>query len=203
MLEIETSNCSETQVFRLPELLASYGRFHCDPRNRMTHYFGVPLIVYALLVAAALPAIEFGGMRVPLERVLLGLLVLWYLVLDLRLGFVLALVLAGLAWAAEAALGASPGLALPIAGGVFVLGWVLQLAGHHLEGNRPALVTNLGQIFVAPIYLTAELTFALGLRAPLAAAVRECQQVLLRAGGTGSRPPHPAPAGPRPGRSGS
>ena len=76
-----------------------------------------------------------------------------------------------IAWAAEATtrLGVSGSIAL--AGVIFFFGWVLQLLGHHLQGNRPALLTNLFQIVVAPIYLTAELGFALGLRASLRAEV--------------------------------
>jgi uncharacterized membrane protein YGL010W len=50
---------------------------------------------------------------------------------------------------------------------VFVLGWALQLPGHRLEANRPALLTSLAQIFVAPIFLTAEIGFSLGLRRSL------------------------------------
>jgi uncharacterized membrane protein YGL010W len=35
---------------RLTAILASYGRFHRDPRNRLTHYFGVPAIIYFVLM---------------------------------------------------------------------------------------------------------------------------------------------------------
>jgi len=42
--------------------------------------------------------------------------------------------------------------------------WVLQFAGHAIEGRRPALADNLFQIFIAPIFLVAELFFALGFR---------------------------------------
>ena len=31
-------------VSNLPALLADYGAYHRDPRNRLTHYFGVPAI---------------------------------------------------------------------------------------------------------------------------------------------------------------
>ena len=47
-------------------------------------------------------------------------------------------------------------------GALFVGGWILQLVGHVFEGRRPALVDNLLQIFVAPIFLMAEVFFALG-----------------------------------------
>src|SRR5579883_277846 len=39
------------------------------------------------------------------------------------------------------------------------------------EGNRPVLLTNLAQLLVAPLYLIAELAFALGLRRNLRSAI--------------------------------
>ena len=50
----------------------------------------------------------------------------------------------------------------------FVGGWVVQLIGHRAEGNRPALLTSLFQVVVSPVYLMAELFFALGLKRDLA-----------------------------------
>jgi len=46
----------------------------------------------------------------------------------------------------------------------FVGGWIFQLVGHVFEGRKPALADNLFQIFVAPIFLVAEVFFALGLK---------------------------------------
>ena len=145
-------------------MLASSGRFHRDPRNRRTHYFGVPAIIYALLIAASLHVISVLGVPLRIDRVVVALAALGYISLDVGLGSALTLALALLAAAADAtrALGSAPALA--VAAVVFVLGWALQLLGHRLEGNRPALLTNLAQIFVAPLFLTAELGFSLGLR---------------------------------------
>lgn len=145
-------------------MLASYARFHRDPRNRRTHYFGVPAIIYALLIPASLHVISVLGVPLRIDRVVVALAALGYISLDVGLGSALTLALALLAAAAEAtrALGSAPALA--VAAVVFVLGWALQLLGHRLEGNRPALLTNLTQIFVAPLFLTAELGFSLGLR---------------------------------------
>ncbi len=151
----------------LAGILAAYGGYHRDPRNRRTHYVGVPAIVYALLVPAALCVPSIFGAAVGLHWILVAALALFYLSLDRRLGLALAAALALLAWAAQATAGAGTGRALSVAGVVFVLGWALQLLGHHLEGNRPALLDNVLQIFIAPIYLIAELAFALGLRAEL------------------------------------
>jgi len=41
------------------------------------------------------------------------------------------------------------------------------------EGRKPALADNLFQIFVAPIFLCAELFFALGYKPRLHAAMQE------------------------------
>jgi uncharacterized membrane protein YGL010W len=56
---------------------------------------------------------------------------------------------------------------------LFVGGWILQLVGHVFEGRKPALADNLFQIFVAPIFLCAELFFALGYKPRLHSAVEE------------------------------
>ena len=102
-----------------------------------------------------------------LDRIVILLAALGYISLDPGLGLALTLALALLAAAAEATCGLGTTPALAIAATTFVLGWALQLLGHRLEGNRPALLTNLAQIFVAPLFLTAELGFSLGLRRTL------------------------------------
>ncbi|HEV2270127.1 MAG TPA: Mpo1-like protein [Steroidobacteraceae bacterium] len=154
-------------TLRLTGILASYGRFHRDPRNRRTHYLGVPAIIYAVLIPLALHVNIVAGSALRLDRIVVVLAALGYGALDLGLGLPLTLVLALLAAAAEATCALGPARALAIAAAVFVLGWALQLLGHRLEGNRPALLTNLTQIFVAPLFLSAELGFALGLRRSL------------------------------------
>ena len=152
---------------RLTSILASYGRFHRDPRNRRTHYFGVPAILYAVLIPLALHVNIVSGVPLRLDRIVVTLAALGYLALDLWLGVSLTLVLVLLAAAAEATCARGSAAALAAAAVAFVLGWALQLLGHRLEGNRPALLTNLAQILVAPLFLTAELGFALGLRRSL------------------------------------
>ena len=152
---------------RISALLASYGRFHRDPRNRLTHYFGVPAIIYSVLIPLALHVDIVAGIPLRLDRVLVALAALGYISLDLGLGLPLALALALLAAAAEATCALGLSRALGIATAVFVLGWAVQLLGHRLEGNRPELLTNLAQILIAPVFLTAELGFALGMRRSL------------------------------------
>jgi len=156
---------------RLTAILASYGRFHRDPRNRLTHYLGVPAIIYSVLIPLALSVHTFFGTPLRLDSIVVAAAAAGYVWLDIGIGLALTAILVLLAAAAEATAATGSSLALITAAVVFVLGWALQLLGHRLEGNRPALATNLAQILVAPLYLTAELEFALGLRRSLRADV--------------------------------
>jgi uncharacterized membrane protein YGL010W len=66
-------------------------------------------------------------------------------------------------------------------GALFVGGWILQLLGHVFEKRKPALADNLFQIFIAPIFLCAELFFALGYKPKLHAAV-QARAMQMRSG---------------------
>lgn len=85
-------------------------------------------------------------------------------------------------------------VALPLKEGAawfFVLfagGWVVQLLGHVFEGRKPALVDNLFQIFVAPIFLCAEIFFLLGYKPALHARVQQrALRMRMEAGVTQAR----------------
>jgi uncharacterized membrane protein YGL010W len=56
---------------------------------------------------------------------------------------------------------------------LFIGGWILQLVGHYFEGRKPALVDNFFQIFVAPLFLMAEVFFAFGWKPALRARVEQ------------------------------
>jgi uncharacterized membrane protein YGL010W len=56
---------------------------------------------------------------------------------------------------------------------LFVGGWVLQFPGHFHEGRRPALIDNIFQGFIGPMFLAAETMVAMGWRSDLAGAMGE------------------------------
>jgi uncharacterized membrane protein YGL010W len=151
----------------LAEHMASYAAYHRDPRTKLTHFVGVPAIVFAILVLLALVRTAVGGIEVSLAMAFVAVMLGYYLALDLVVGLALATLIAPVLWAAEQIARQS----LPISLGVFLIffvgGWVIQLVGHKFEGNRPALLDNLFHALVAPAFLVAELLFALGLRREL------------------------------------
>lgn len=148
---------------RLPALMASYGSYHRNPLNRLTHFFGVPTIVFAVLVALSFAHLGATGKLPVLAIAAAAATALYYMTLDVGLGIAIAVIYTPMVWGADQVVRMGHGTAWAVFGVLFVGGWVLQLLGHRIEGNRPALLDNLHQTLVAPIFLAAEAGFALGL----------------------------------------
>ena len=162
----------------LEDQMATYAAYHQDARNKATHFIGVPIIVLSLFIPLAWLRVEFGGVAVSVAMLFAAVLLLYYLILDVPMGIAMAVIFALLLWAGDriAALGAAQGWAWFAA--LFIGGWILQLVGHVYEGRRPALADNLFQIFVAPIFLCAEIFFALGYKPDLQSSVQQRAQQL-------------------------
>ena len=98
--------------------------------------------------------------------------------LDLGIGLIMAAIMLPTWYAAEALVGALVGALGPSSTVVaflvlFVGGWILQFIGHYYEGKRPALVDNIFQGFIGPMFLVAETLVAAGYRADLGVAMGE------------------------------
>ncbi len=166
----------------LEDQMSIYAAYHQDARNKATHFVGVPIIVLSLFIPLSWLRFEIGGVELTAAMIFAGVVLIYYFTLDIALGLGMLVFNALLIWLAQtiAAQGAVPGW---IGFGVlFVGGWILQLVGHVFEGRKPALADNLFQIFVAPIFLCAELFFALGYKPKLHATVQE-RALRLRAAG--------------------
>jgi uncharacterized membrane protein YGL010W len=88
----------------------------------------------------------------------------YYFMLDALLALATMVAVAALLYAAESAAAKGAASGWIWVGTFFAGGWALQLVGHAFEGRKPALADNLFQIFVAPIFLVAEVFFAFGLK---------------------------------------
>ena len=153
----------------LEEQMSFYAAYHQDARNKATHFVGVPAIVLALMIPLSWLSFE----SVSAAMVITAALLAYYLALDIWLGLAMCIVMGALLGIGQliADQGAFAGWIW--FGILFVGGWILQLVGHVFEGRKPALADNLFQIFVAPIFLCAELFFALGYKPRLQSAVEE------------------------------
>jgi uncharacterized membrane protein YGL010W len=154
--------------------LASYAAVHRDRRNKATHFVGIPVIVFSLLLVLSLWPLELAGHDVSGALVVTILAVLGWMALDLGIGLVMALLMVVAWWAADAlAAVLGPGSTWGAFLALFVGGWILQFLGHHYEGKRPALIDNIFQAFIGPMFLVAEAMVALGQRRDLATLMHQ------------------------------
>lgn len=152
----------------LEQQLTLYAAYHQDRRNILTHFIGIPMIVLAVATLLSRPGMQSGGLWLS-PALLVGVLAaVYYLLLDLRYGVVMALKLTIFLW--FAALLAQLSTAGWLGWGLvlFVLGWIIQFIGHHYEGRKPAFLDDIMVLAIGPLFVVAELGFMFGLRKPLA-----------------------------------
>src|SRR5580704_17798929 len=155
--------------------LGAYAAVHRDWRNKATHFVGIPIIVFSLLLVLSLWRFELLGREWTLSLAVAIAAVVGWMALDLGIGLVMGLIMA-VAWiSAEAragALGSASAVWMAFIA-LFVGGWALQFLGHHYEGRRPALLDNIFQAFIGPMFLVAEAMVVIGQRTDLAEAMGE------------------------------
>lgn len=149
-MQPSNSTASTREVDRL---LTHYGESHRNPINERIHLVCIPLILASLvgLMWAGSPwlAIGFiGASLVYYARLSVPFLVAMALVSAIVLGFVIAL----------------GEHLLPVSLGVFVLAWIGQFIGHHIEGKKPSFFEDLRYLWVGPLFCLSFAFRALGLR---------------------------------------
>jgi uncharacterized membrane protein YGL010W len=161
---------SHSTVLRpLDRWFAAYAEDHRHPLNQRLHVLCVPAIVWsimALLYAVPTPAgfpaaLPDFGVAAAIAVVLAVGFWLW---LSPPLGVgILACVAAGLA-INEIILQTLGMTGLLVTGAlVFVIAWIGQFIGHHVEGRRPSFLTDLVYLMIGPPWVLAKAYRALGL----------------------------------------
>ena len=157
----------------LEDQMGFYAAYHQDGRNKATHFIGVPAIMLSLFIPLAWLRVDAGGVTLTAAMLFAAVVLVYYFLLDVPLALAMLAFTGLLVYVADriAAQGMAAGWTWFAI--LFVGGWILQLVGHVFEGRKPALASNLFQIFVAPIFLCAEVFFALGYKPGLHAAMQE------------------------------
>ena len=152
----------------LQDHLTQYAAYHRDRRNIATHFAGVPMIVFSIVLALATVAIPMGALAITLAAVVSILAGIYYLALDRAFGLAMAVVLFLMcAAASEITARTTTGAALGWAGAIFAVGWALQFLGHKFEGMKPAFFDDVMQLIIGPLFVCAEVFFLLGARPAL------------------------------------
>ena len=56
---------------KLEQLLSQYAAYHLDHKNILTHFVGIPLIVFAIVCLTARAGVVLSGMELTLALVIL------------------------------------------------------------------------------------------------------------------------------------
>ncbi len=144
-----------------------YAMDHQNPFNQLVHHICVPLIVISLVgLLWSIPVPEIFADVSPLLNwgvVLVAAGALYYVILSIPLAlgmlpFMLAVV-GIVAWLDRLA----PPLWM-ISSGVFVVAWIGQFIGHHVEGRKPAFFRDIQFLMIGPLWVLAGSFRKLGIR---------------------------------------
>ncbi len=161
---------------RLSKLVLDYAAYHRDFRNTLTHFVGVPIVVYSLFVPMAWFKFRHSDLPISAATVFFAVTMMSYLRIDWVVAICVAPISGALLYAAEETAKLPFAESLTVFVASFVVGWLVQLLGHYFEGRKPALTDNLMQVFNAPLFLVVEIFFVLGLKADLKAEVQKLPQ---------------------------
>ena len=145
-------------------LLTQYAEYHRDRRNILTHFVGVPMIVFGVLAMLTWPVFQVTGLTLTAAWLVYAVAALWYLTRgELGLG---ALTAAGTGLLAIGAHAVSVGTLaswLTWGVGMFAVGWVIQFVGHYYEGRKPAFSDDIVGLLVGPMFVVLEMAALFGL----------------------------------------
>jgi len=146
----------------LVEQLSNYATYHRDPRNIVTHFIGIPMIIVAIAILLSRPHFELAEVSLSPVLFLIVFSSIYYLRLSLSLGLVMSALLGG-CWMIGRILAAEPTMLWLFSGiGLFVIGWVFQFVGHYYEGKKPAFVDDISGFIIGPLFVVTEFLFMLG-----------------------------------------
>jgi uncharacterized membrane protein YGL010W len=131
--------------------LNEYGESHRNPTNKAIHWICVPAIVWT--VTALVWSIPSPAPWLNWAVVLAVAAMAWYVALSPKLavgiGVFLAACLALCAWVESAF--TTPLWLIAVV--VFVVAWIGQFVGHHIEGKKPSFFKDLQFLLVGPAWL--------------------------------------------------
>jgi len=154
--------------------LAVYADYHRNAFNCAMHYVGVPVLFIAVLIPFALYPVVIGPIEISIGSLMLIPAAIAWIALDWGIGAAMLAAILPLAASAEwIARSGGHTRAWWTAATMFAVGWAFQIVGHAVfERRKPALLDNAFHMFIGPMFVTAKILVALGLRRDLAALLQ-------------------------------
>ena len=142
-------------VRRIHRLLGNYSHDHQNATNRLIHWLCVPPIVWSVMAALwAIPVPAVIGRPGLWAFMVTFVAWVWYWRQSRPIGLTLLAVFAVFGLICHLLLeGIGARGLLVTAAIVFVLAWIGQFIGHHLEGSRPSFLTDITYLLIGPAWL--------------------------------------------------
>lgn len=137
--------------------LSEYGESHTNPFNKLIHWFAVPVIyltVFGLLWEVPKPAF-FTPTWLNWATVLALPAMVFYFALSKVMGVSMTLFTVFVVWIVDwyVAQQLMPVAMLSVI--LFVIMWILQFIGHHVEGKKPSFFKDVQFLLIGPMWLMA------------------------------------------------
>ncbi len=145
------------------DYLIEYAKYHRDRRNIVTHMIGVPIIVFSVILLLSRPSLEIGAATVTPAHLVCLMTVIFYVRLNAMFGLYMAALFALGIYLANVTISLPLILWLSIGFSLFFIGWVIQFIGHYYEGKKPAFTDDLIGLLIGPLFVLAEVFFAVGM----------------------------------------
>ncbi len=146
------------------EWFDAYGESHQNPTNKLIHWICVPVIFFCVVALLSLVPLPLPiSMELNLAQVVLVFASLFYIKLSWKLA--ISTILFALACLSLAQYISDAGYNLfVIAFTAFVLAWIGQFYGHHIEGKKPSFLKDLQFLLIGPAWLLGFVYKRLGIQ---------------------------------------
>ena len=147
----------------LEQWFSEYGKSHQNPKNKLIHYFCVPLIFYSVLgILDAISQQGFLGLPLSLTLPLILGVGLFYLFLNFFLGLLTLSLAVVMVLSFRFYPGAEFQLYCHLL--IFIVSWVFQFIGHKIEGQKPSFLEDVKFLLIGPAWLLSFIYKKLGIK---------------------------------------
>ena len=142
----------------IQQWLEEYAESHQNPRNKLIHWFCVPIIFFTIIGLLYSIPIQFGviaGLKVNIGSIVAVLIFIYYCLLSLKIALgmlIFTLISLYLSELIFQVTGGYIGLAITCVV-LFVVSWIFQFVGHEIEGKKPSFIKDLQYLMIGPAWV--------------------------------------------------
>ncbi|PKF49798.1 DUF962 domain-containing protein [Enterovibrio nigricans] len=137
----------------LEEWFEEYEESHQNPINQRIHKVAVPGIFFSVAgLLWEVPSLSFSGTAIAPYFLVLAFVLLFYLLLSFK-AFVVMAAFSAFCTMVLIELQSANFDILVISFALFVVLWILQFVGHHIEGKKPSFFKDIQFLLIGPAWV--------------------------------------------------